>query len=435
MNNTNNAELERNLITARLRLEALESRPVLAKEEYDRRLQELEKLNADQQQIEQFKDEYITKSEYNSIECSAKITKSGNLQFVIKYNEDDIYCKNQCKFTIIPSTLFFSNTKTIYTNKNKYLSETESNDVDVGTTPIFEVEFYDPYNNQLEASTVNNIKINTSLVGTEVKLCVSDEGKTKFIKVCPTSNGDDNENKWKYLTNGDSYKLRIYDATNSNNEITYPIKLIGGAADGSSDEPDWSKTTIGNETLTIVAGANINHLSIDCNKSSKDSLPKVHLKHKIKNDEINIEIIKDKDNNFISNTKGIRNNIKKEIYHNTELESKKSRPKKKYLTTNKLTRVIDDGGVFSIHNKKFQIVNNDILPNIKVNIYLSHKIGIIVEHNQKRYKVICLDNVPSSYSTLNLNKLCKEYELEVKEFATNLCSANSKESDPLLVTS
>ena len=87
---------------------------------------------------------------------------------------------------------------------------------------------------------------------------------------------------------------------------------------------------------------NINHLSIDCNKNSKDSLPKVHLKHKIKNDEINIEIIKDKDNNFISNTKGIRNNIKKEIYHNTELESKKSRPKKKYLTTNKLTRVYID---------------------------------------------------------------------------------------------
>ena len=105
------------------------------------------------------------------------------------------------------------------------------------------------------------------------------------------------------------------------------------------------------------------------------------------------------------------------------------------LLTNKLTRVIDDGGVFSIHNKKFQIINNDILPNVKVNIYISHKIGIIVEHNQKRYKVICLDNVPSSYSTLNLNKLCKEHELEIKEFATNLCSANSKESDPLLVTS
>lgn len=105
------------------------------------------------------------------------------------------------------------------------------------------------------------------------------------------------------------------------------------------------------------------------------------------------------------------------------------------LLANKLTRVIDNAGVFSINNKKFQIVNNDILPNVKVDIYISHKIGIIVLHNEKRYKVICIDNVPSSYSTLNLTKLCKEHELEVKIFATNLCCLNSKEIDPLLTTS
>ena len=105
------------------------------------------------------------------------------------------------------------------------------------------------------------------------------------------------------------------------------------------------------------------------------------------------------------------------------------------LLTNKLTRVIDNAGMFSIQNKKFQIVNNDILPNVKVNIYISHKIGIIVEHKEKRYNVICIENVPLSYSTLNLKKLCKEHELEVKTFATNLCSTNSKENAPLLVTS
>ena len=91
--------------------------------------------------------------------------------------------------------------------------------------------------------------------------------------------------------------------------------------------------------------------------------------------------------------------------------------------------------MFSIQNKKFQIVNNDILPNVKVNIYISHKIGIIVEHKEKRYNVICIENVPLSYSTLNLKKLCKEHELEVKAFATNLCSTNSKENAPLLITS
>lgn len=105
------------------------------------------------------------------------------------------------------------------------------------------------------------------------------------------------------------------------------------------------------------------------------------------------------------------------------------------LLTSKLTRVIDSAGMFSIQNQKFQIVNNDILPNVKVNIYISHKIGIIVEHKEKRYNVICIENVPSSYSTLNLKNLCKEHQLEVKIFATNLCSSNSKENAPLLITS
>ena len=105
------------------------------------------------------------------------------------------------------------------------------------------------------------------------------------------------------------------------------------------------------------------------------------------------------------------------------------------LLTNKFTRVIDNAGTFTIKNKKFQIVDNNISPNTKVDIYISHKIGIIVEYKQKRYKVVCLDNVPSSYSTLNFNKFCKEHQLEVKQFATNLCNYNSKEYSPLLITS
>lgn len=105
------------------------------------------------------------------------------------------------------------------------------------------------------------------------------------------------------------------------------------------------------------------------------------------------------------------------------------------LLTSKFTRVIDNSGSFSINSKKFQVMDNDILPNTKIDIYISHKIGIIVEHKEKRYKVVCLDNVPSYYSALNLNKFCKEHQLEVKEFATNLCSYNSKESAPLLTSS
>ena len=127
----------------------------------------------------------------------------------------------------------------------------------------------------------------------------------------------------------------------SSKQVTNYTSFHDDIAENSNQKNNLDNTNeIHKRNKTLLT--NINHLSIDCNKSSKDSLPKVHLKHKIKNDEINIEIIKDKDNNFISNTKGIRNNIKKEIYHNTELESKKSRPKKKYLTTNKLTRVYID---------------------------------------------------------------------------------------------
>lgn len=39
--------------------------------------------------------------------------------------------------------------------------------------------------------------------------------------------------------------------------------------------------------------------------------------------------------------------------------------------------------MFFIQNRKLQIVNNDILKNVKVNIYISHKIGIIVEPKEK----------------------------------------------------
>lgn len=105
------------------------------------------------------------------------------------------------------------------------------------------------------------------------------------------------------------------------------------------------------------------------------------------------------------------------------------------LLTNKLTRVIDCSGTFSIHNKRFQIINNDILPKAKVNVYISHKIGIIVEYKEKQYKVICSEDVPSTYSAMCLNKFYKEHELAIKTFATDLCSSNSKTSDPLLVTS
>lgn len=105
------------------------------------------------------------------------------------------------------------------------------------------------------------------------------------------------------------------------------------------------------------------------------------------------------------------------------------------LLSSKFTRVIDNAGCFTIKNKKFQILNNNILPGVKVEIFMSKKIGIIVKHNNTKYKVVCVENVPSKYSTLNLNKFSKEHSLEVELFVNDLLTYNSKKYEPLLTTS
>lgn len=105
------------------------------------------------------------------------------------------------------------------------------------------------------------------------------------------------------------------------------------------------------------------------------------------------------------------------------------------LLAGKWTRVLDSSGTFTIQNHKFQVADKNILPGAKVDVYISHKIGIIVLYNKKRYEVICSEDVPSKYSTLTFKKFCKEHQAKVLEVATNLCSYNSKEQYPLLTSS
>lgn len=105
------------------------------------------------------------------------------------------------------------------------------------------------------------------------------------------------------------------------------------------------------------------------------------------------------------------------------------------LLAGKWTRVFDSSGAFTIQNHKFQVADKNILPGAKVDVYISHKIGIIVLYNKKRYEVICSEDVPSKYSTLTFKKFCKEHQAKVLEVATNLCSYNSKEQYPLLTSS
>lgn len=107
------------------------------------------------------------------------------------------------------------------------------------------------------------------------------------------------------------------------------------------------------------------------------------------------------------------------------------------LLSNKFIRTIDSSGTFSIQNHKFQIASKDILPGAKVEIYMSHKIGIIALYKERRYSVICIEDVPSKYSnsTLNFDKFCKDHQANVNAIATSLCSYNSKEQLPLLTSS
>ncbi len=56
-------------------------------------------------------------------------------------------------------------------------------------------------------------------------------------------------------------------------------------------------------------------------------------------------------------------------------------------------RTIDNAGVFSINNSKFQIVDNSLSPKTKVQIYISQKIGMRVKSNNKVYDVQPLELV------------------------------------------
>ena len=105
------------------------------------------------------------------------------------------------------------------------------------------------------------------------------------------------------------------------------------------------------------------------------------------------------------------------------------------LLSIKLTRCIDASGSFTIKNKKFQILDNKIMPKTKVNIYISQKIGIIAEHNNTKYKVICSDNLPNTYSNKTADRFFQEHYQEIQSFALSLLIYNAKEKEPLLISS
>ena len=53
----------------------------------------------------------------------------------------------------------------------------------------------------------------------------------------------------------------------------------------------------------------------------------------------------------------------------------------------KFERTIDNAGVFSISNSKFQIVDRNLPPKTRISVYLSQKMGMLVKVNKKVYDV------------------------------------------------
>ena len=56
-------------------------------------------------------------------------------------------------------------------------------------------------------------------------------------------------------------------------------------------------------------------------------------------------------------------------------------------------RTIDNAGVFSLNNSKFQVLDKSLPPKTKVQIYLSQKIGMVVKSNNKTYDVEPLEMI------------------------------------------
>ena len=79
-------------------------------------------------------------------------------------------------------------------------------------------------------------------------------------------------------------------------------------------------------------------------------------------------------------------------------------------------RTIDNSGVFSLNNSKFQVLDKRLPPKSKVQIYLSEKIGMRVKHNNKIYDVQPLELI--SKDSIDNNSL--DYHLWLPDVVIEL---------------
>lgn len=105
------------------------------------------------------------------------------------------------------------------------------------------------------------------------------------------------------------------------------------------------------------------------------------------------------------------------------------------LLVMQFSRVIDNSGTFTFYKKKFQVITDKIPPKTKVNVLISHKIGVKVVFDGKKYDVISWDDLPTHNSSKDLNDMFKKTNYKLINFAHTVMSQDAKKTPPLLVSS
>ncbi len=82
----------------------------------------------------------------------------------------------------------------------------------------------------------------------------------------------------------------------------------------------------------------------------------------------------------------------------------------------KFERTIDNAGIFSLNNSKFQILDKSLPSKSKVQIYLSQKIGMRVKCNNRVYDIEPLDIVSKD----NIDKKSLDYHIWLADVVIEL---------------
>ena len=78
------------------------------------------------------------------------------------------------------------------------MSNTITNVLTVTASPSFEISFYDKFMNAIiDKSQVKNLKVETKIEITDIKLCVETSNLIKKSQLCKSTGNDENENRWK----------------------------------------------------------------------------------------------------------------------------------------------------------------------------------------------------------------------------------------------